>query len=53
MLIIPARLASGITRIISDEHDADPSLLGIIAPLKYNPPSSPLSLPLGPSPVRH
>ena len=55
MLVTPALVDPGLTWITSDEHDACSPLLGIILPLKYNPPSTPLApllVPLGPSPVR-
>ena len=55
MLETPAVLAPGLTWITSDEHGSGSSLLGIIVPLKYHPPSTPLApslVPLGPSPVK-
>ena len=49
MLIIPALPVDGIGCTMAEEHS---SLLGILSPLKYNPPSTPLILYLlGPSPV--
>ena len=48
MLITPATPDDGIGCTVAEEHD---DLLGILLPLKYNPPSTLLSLPLGPNPV--
>ena len=54
-LITPAVVDSGLTWNVSEAHDAVSSLLGILLPLKYIPPSALLALMLvlsEPNPVR-